>query len=195
VCVTAHHIQALFRHIGTKQELRKMSTETVSPAENEQISARETSKPSRQAKTAIQEILDSLKSAQDDIGQISELSSEEKTLVAEFFTSLSQVMAPVAPSIRISTEKLSKFFSDVVQANVDQNGYLVILDAERKVELKDLREEKHRDLMISVLEDLLPRFKQLFSDQRQKIEERMKFITAAAKEVQKMSKALSDKDE
>jgi hypothetical protein len=53
-----------------------MSTDTVSPAENEQISARETSKPSRQTKTAIQEILDSLKSAQDDIGQISELSSE-----------------------------------------------------------------------------------------------------------------------
>jgi hypothetical protein len=172
-----------------------MSTETVPSAENEQISARETSKPSRQAKMAIQEILDSLKSAQDDIGQISELSSEEQTLVAEFFISLSQVMEPVAQSIRISTEKLSKYFSDLVQANVDKNGYLVILDAERKVQLKDLREEKHRDLMISVLEDLLPRFKQLFSDQRQKIEDRMKFITVAAKEVQKMSKALSEKDE
>jgi len=172
-----------------------MSTETAPSEEKEQISARETSRPSRQTKTAIQEILDSLKSAQDDIGQISELSSEEETLVAEFFTSLSKLMEPVAQSIRISPEKLAKFFSDAVQANVDQSGFLLIMDAERKVQLKDLREEKNRDLMISVLEDLLPRFKQLFSDQRQKIEDRMKFLMAATKEVQKMSKALSEKDE
>lgn len=168
-----------------------MSTETASSEEKPHISINESSKPSRPARTPVQIALDSLRSAQEDIGQISELSSEEETLVTEFFESLSKVMEPVEQSLSVSPEKLSKYLSDVVQASVDRSGHLVILHKDGKIELKNLREEKHRNLLVSVLEDLLPRFKQLFSDQRQRIEDRMSFFLAVTKEMQKMSKALS----
>jgi hypothetical protein len=171
-----------------------MSAETTSSEEEVQISVKEPSKPSRQARTPEQEILDSLKSAQEDIGQISELSSEEETLVVEFFDSLSKLMEPIAQSLPISTETLSKYFNGAVQASADASGHLLVLYNDGRMELRNLSEGKYRDLMISVLEDLLPKFKQLFSDHRQKIEDRIRFLSLVTKETQKMSKALSKTD-
>lgn len=172
-----------------------MSAETTSSEEKVQISVKESSKPSRPARTPAQDIIDSLKSAQEDIGQISELSSEEETLVVEFFDSLSKLMEPVAQSLPISTGILTKYFNGAVQASVDASGYLLVLYNDGRMELRNLNQEKgHRDLLISVLEDLLPRFKQLFSDHRQKIEDRMRFLSLVTKETQKMSRALSKTD-
>jgi len=172
-----------------------MSAETTSSEEKVQISVKESSKPSRPAKTLTQEILDSLKSAQEDIGQISELSSEEETLVVEFFESLSKLMESVAQNLPISTETISKYFNGAAQASVDASGHLLVLYNDGRMELRNLKgEKKHRDLMISVLEDLLPKFKQLFSDKRQKVEDRMRFLSLITKETQKMSRALSQPD-
>jgi hypothetical protein len=45
--------------------------------------------------------------------------------------------------------------------------------------------------MIEVVEDILPKFKELISTHRRKIENRMKFLSLVTKELQKVSKALS----
>ncbi len=68
-----------------------MTQETVTkPAASDlSVEAKKDKKP-----VNIQEIVDSLKSTGDDIGQISELSSEEKLLVAQFFSSLLKLMTP-----------------------------------------------------------------------------------------------------
>jgi hypothetical protein len=172
-----------------------MNAETTSSEERVQISVKESSKLSRPAKTLTQEILDSLKSAQEDIGQISELSSEEETLVVEFFESLSKLMESVSQNLPISPEMVSKYFNGATQASLDASGHLLVLYSDGRMELKNLRtEKKHRDLMVSVLEDLLPKFEQLFSDQRQKIEDRTRFLSMVTKETQKMSRALSKPD-
>ena len=148
-----------------------------------------TEKTTRQK--TLQDLIDSLRSVQDDIGQISELSAEEKTLVAEFFGALLKLMQPLAATIAVSTEALPEEMVDVVQANIDPTGHLAILHRNGQVELKNLTEEKNRDLMISVVEDIVPKFKQLTSAQKQKIEKRTSFLSSITLELQKISKALS----
>ena len=48
--------------------------------------------PEKKKQITIQELVESLKSTADDIGQISELTSEEKILVSQFFVSLFKLM-------------------------------------------------------------------------------------------------------
>lgn len=148
-------------------------------------------KKTKQAKLSLEELLDSLKSLQDDIGQICELTSEEKGLVAAFFKSLLKLMQPLAITIPVSTAALPEKMVNVAQANIDPTGHLMILYEDRRVELKNLSEETNRDLMINVIKDVLPKFKQLTSAHRQKIENRIKFLSSVTKELQKMSNAFS----
>jgi hypothetical protein len=145
----------------------------------------------KRAQKPLQEMVDSLKSAQDDIGQIAELISEEKSLVAEFFLSFLNLMQPLATSISVDPGQISNYVVNVVQANLAPTGYLAVVYNNGQMELKNLSDEKNRDLLIDVIEDVIPRFKQLTNDQKSRIENRIKFLTAVAKEMQKMSKALT----
>ena len=138
-----------------------------------------------------QELVESLKSTADDIGQISELSSEEKLLVAQLFTSLLKLMRPLAPSINVSTSALPSEIGVVAQAHVDPTGHLALTFEDGHLELKNLGEEKNRDLMMSVVGDIVPKFKNLTSAQKRKVENRIKFLTSITKEMQKSSDALS----
>jgi len=141
--------------------------------------------------TKFQNLILSLKSVQDDIGQISELSSEEKTLVAEFFEALLKLMQPLAATIPVSITALPAELGDVVQANIDPTGHLMVLHRTGQAELKDLREEKNRDLMVAIVEDVMPKFKKLTEAQKKKIEKRMNLLSAVTAELQKISKAIS----
>jgi hypothetical protein len=139
----------------------------------------------------VQELVDSLKSSADDIGQISELTSEEKLLVGQFFESLLKLMKPLAPSIPVSTSALPSTIVNAVSAHVDPTGKLAITFEDGHLELKDLSEYKNRDLMISVVSDVAPKFKGLTSAAKRKVETRIKFLTSVTKELQKSSEALA----
>jgi hypothetical protein len=139
----------------------------------------------------VQELVDSLKSSADDIGQISELTSEEKLLVGQFFESLLKLMKPLAPSIPVSTSALPSTIVNAVSVHVDPTGKLAITFEDGHLELKDLSEYKNRDLMISVVSDVAPKFKGLTSAAKRKVETRIKFLTSVTKELQKSSEALA----
>jgi hypothetical protein len=139
----------------------------------------------------IQELVESLKSTADDIGQISELSSEEKILVTQFFTSLFKLMQPLAASIAVTPLVIPTKVGDVVQAHVDPTGHLVLQFQDSHVELKDLSEEKNRDLMMAIVGDIMPKFKSLTSNQKRKLENRIKLLSSVTREIQKSSDALS----
>jgi hypothetical protein len=147
--------------------------------------------PEKKKQLSIQELVDSLKSTADDIGQISELSSEEKILVSQFFVSLLKLMQPLASSIPVSPAALPPQFSDVTQAHVDPTGHLVLQFQDGHVELKNLSEEKYRDLMMIVVSDVVPQFKNLTAQQKRKLENRIKMLSSITKEIQKSSEALS----
>jgi hypothetical protein len=148
-------------------------------------------KQSEKVQISISDFADALRSLADDIGQISELASEEKLLVTEFFASLLKLMQPLATAIPVSTSALPAEIGNVMQAHVDPTGHLALLHEDGHMELKNLIEERNRDLMILVIKDIMPKFKNLTSAQKNKIENRIKFLSAVTKEIQKISGALS----
>ncbi len=139
----------------------------------------------------MQELVDSLKSAADDIGQINELTSEEKLLVAQFFTSLLKLMKPLASAMPVSTSALPEEIGEVTQAYMDPTGHLALIFQDGRMELKNLSEEHNRELMVAVVSDVMPKFKSLTSQQKRKIENRIKFVSTVTKEIQKISDILS----
>ncbi len=139
----------------------------------------------------VQELVESLKSVADDIGQISELTSEEKLLVAQFFISLMKLMQPLAPAMQVSVSALPAETGLIVQAHIDPTGHLALMHKDGHMELKNLEEEKNRELMIAVVEDVVPKFKSLTSAQKRKVENRIKFLTTVTKELQKIAEAFS----
>lgn len=167
-----------------------LSQETITIQEIPMETAKKESKSSAKPAISVQALVDSLKSAGDDIGQITELTSEEKLLVAEFFKSILRLMQPLASAIPVNASILTDV-GKVVQAHVDPTGHLSLFFEDGRFELRDLAEEANRELMIVVAEDVLPKFKNLTSAQKRKVENRIKFLSSVTKELQKMSEALS----
>lgn len=148
-------------------------------------------KPNDEYEMSIKELAAALKSMADDVGQISELASEEKLLVTEFFTSLLKLMQPLTPSMPVSTTALPAEVGNIVQAYIDPTGHLALVHEDGHMELKNLAEERNRDLMVMVIKDVMPKFKSLTSMQKRKIEKRIKFLSAVTNEIQKISGALA----
>ena len=94
----------------------------VKQAPQEILTSSAVKQSEKKKQVSIQELVDSLKSTADDIGQISELSSEEKILVAQFFSSLLKLMQPLAPSIDVNQFALPAQLGDVVQRILNQQG-------------------------------------------------------------------------
>ena len=127
----------------------------------------------------------------DDIGQITELSSEEKLLVAQFFKSLLKLMQPLTSAMTVSLSALPTEPGLVTEAHVDPTGHLALMYRDGHMELKNLEDARNRDLMIAVVEDVVPKFKSLTNAQKRKIESRIKFLTAVTKEFQRISETLT----
>lgn len=180
-----HTAPLVIYHLEAKQGKTQM------PQKPLQISVKKESGQTGPPQISRQELLASIRSLQDDVGQISELASEEKQVVAVFFESLLKLMQPLAKTMPVSPVALPEEMGNVVQANIDPTGRLVILYQDGQVDLKNLSEEAHRDLMISVMIDVMPKFKQLTSAHRRKIEKRIDFLSSVTKELQKISKAFS----
>jgi hypothetical protein len=144
-----------------------------------------------ETKMSLQKLADALKSMADDVGQISELAAEEKLLVTELFKSLLKLMQPLTPSMPVSTSALPAEVGNVSHAHIDPTGHLALVYEDGHLELKNLTEEQNRDLMIQVIQDVMPKFKNLTNAQKRKIESRIKFLSAVTKEVQKISGILS----
>jgi hypothetical protein len=145
----------------------------------------------KKRQVSIQELVESLRSTADDIGQISELTSEEKILVTQFFSSLLKLMQPLSTSIAVDQFVLPAGIGDVAKAHIDPTGHLILQFQDNHVELEDLSEEKNRDLMMAVIEDIMPKFKGLASMRKRKLENRIKLLSSLTKEIQKSSDALS----
>lgn len=139
----------------------------------------------------LEELIDSLKQVEEDIGQICESTSEEKRLVETFFKSFLSILQPLATTLPVSTAHLPQELGRLIQANVDPTGHLILVNEDREVKLIDLSKESERDLMICVMKDVMPKFKRLTSLQKEEIENRIEFLSSVTKELQKISKAFS----
>ena len=156
-----------------------------------ELTIKSESKQDERPQISIQELIDSLKSTADDVGQICELTSEERLLVTEFFKSLLILMQPLAPDIAVSTSALPSKIGNVTNAYMDPTGHLALIYEDGHLELKNLSDEENRDLLVTVIQDVMPKFKQLTSAQKSKIGNRIKFLSAVTNKLQKISGALS----
>ena len=168
-----------------------MSQETVAKREAAEITISESKQSEKRAHASVQELVGSLKSVADDIGQINELTSEEKLLVTEFFKAFLKLIQPFVTAIPVDTSVLPIEIGKVAQAYVDPTGNLSLVHQDGRFELRNLSEENNRDLMLAVVEDVTPKFKNLTNSQKRKIENRIKFLSAITKEMQRISDALS----
>ena len=168
-----------------------MTTENIIKPHAESAIREEAQQSENKVRVSVDALVESLKNVADDIGQISELTSEEKLLIAEFFSSLLKLMRPLTPAVPVSTAVLPMGDDLIVQAYIDPTGHLAIVYEDAHFELKDLSEEKNRDLMIAVAKDALPKFRRLTTEEKRKIEERIKFLSVVTKEIQKSAEAFS----
>lgn len=143
------------------------------------------------AQISLQEFAETIRSLAEDIGQISEMSSEEKLLVAEFFKSFLKLMQPLASSIPVSIEILPAEIGNIKQAYVDPTGHIALIHEDERMELRNLADEQNRDLMILVIQDVMPKFKILANAQKTKIENRVQFLSTVTKEIQRVSDTMA----
>lgn len=143
-----------------------------------------------QADEPLQKFIEPLKAMQEEVGQICELISEEKNYVAALFESMRRIMHSLRITIHVSPSALDVNSENVVKAIIDPTGQLMVLYKDERMELKNLSDEDNRDLLISVIKDAMPKLKLSASSYRQRIEARIRLISAATNELQKIAKAL-----
>ena len=131
-----------------------------------------------------EEVVATLRRLREDVGQISELSTEEENIVAAFALAFLKLMEPLTKALPVDISILPRELGFVEKANVVPKGDLVILHADGRMESLDLTEQDNRDLLITVVSDVMPRFNNLISQRRDKIEKRINFLSNVTKELQ-----------
>jgi hypothetical protein len=152
------------------------------------------SKESREEKRRLEDTLKSLEEVREEIGQISELAAEENLLVADFLTTLIRVMRFLPQKLPVSTSVLPEEWGEVSQASLDFAGQLLVLYPDKKMESINLREQRHRELLVRVAYDVVPTLKRLITSYRQKMEARFKLMSSVTKELRRTVKTLSIDD-
>ena len=176
------------------QSLEEPSESGDETPEKEEVLEDEAEAPSSERGTTVtalpsspEEVVESLKRLREDVGQISELSSEEGNLVRTFSLSFLKLMDPLAKNIPVDVDVLPRRLGRVERANIIPNGQLVLLHQNGRMESIDLVEVGNRDLLITVVSEVLPKFKELVSERREKIEKRITFLSEITRELQNIA--------
>jgi len=138
------------------------------------------------------EVVETLRRLREDVGQISELSSEEGSIVRAFSLAFLKLMEPLAKALPIDVSVLPLDLGPVERANVVPKGDLVLLFTDGRMESIDLSVADNRDLLVAVMSDAMPRFNRLISQRRSKIEKRINFLSSVTRELQNIAEAFPD---
>jgi hypothetical protein len=142
-------------------------------------------------KKRLEDTLKSLEDIREEIGQMSELTSEESMLVTEFLKTLIKVTQALPQKLPVSPSVLPEEWGEVNQASLDLTGQLLVLYPDEKMESINLTEQRYRELLIKIAYDVVPTLKKLITSHRQKIEARFKLMSSVTKELQRTAKTLS----
>ena len=110
----------------------------------------------------VEDIVKSLKRVGNEVKKIGKLKSEEKVLVTELFASLKQMPQQMF-TIAVSTSELPAGIGTFTQAHIDSAGHLVLKSEDGNLQIMDLSETKNRNLMMAVVGDMIPKFKDFAS--------------------------------
>ncbi len=137
-------------------------------------------------------VVETLRRLREDVGQISELSSEEGSIVAAFSLAFLKLMEPLTKALPVDARVLPHELGAVEKANVLPKGDLVVLHRDGRMESVDLTDAENRDLLVTVVSDAMPRFNALVAQRRSKIENRINFLSSVTKELQSIADSLAD---
>lgn len=138
-----------------------------------------------------EEVVDSLKRLREDVGQISELSSEEGNIVDAFSLSFLKLMGSLTKSLPVDVNVLPRKLGLIDRANIIPKGELVVLLKDGRMESLDLTDQGNRDLLVTVVSNVLPRFKDLTVEKREKIEKRITFLSEITRELQNIADSVA----
>lgn len=137
--------------------------------------------------TSPDDVIETLRRLREDVGQISELSSEEGSIVAAFSLAFLKLMEPLTKALPVDAGILPPELGALEKANVLPKGDLVVLHRDGRMESIDLGDVENRDLLVMVVSDAMPRFNQLIAQRRNKIENRINFLSSVTKELQSIA--------
>jgi len=137
-------------------------------------------------------VVETLRRLREDVGQISELSSEEGSIVAAFSLAFLKLMEPLTKALPVDAGVLPLELGAVEKANVLPKGDLVVLHRDGRMESVDLTDAENRDLLVTVVSDAMPRFNALIAQRRTKIENRINFLSSVTKELQSIADSLTE---
>ncbi|MGD6853174.1 MAG: hypothetical protein ACQCN6_14030 [Candidatus Bathyarchaeia archaeon] len=113
---------------------------------------------------SLDEIVGSFDSVTQDIVQIGKLATEEKTVFNQFLKTLKNHLEPLSKPIAVSTSIVPIDLGVVKQAYIKSTGHLELTFLDGHHTLVDLSAPKNRDLMMAVIDDVMPKFEALIHE-------------------------------
>lgn len=135
-----------------------------------------------------EQTIEALKEIQENAGQISELSSEEETLVREFFNFLVRILKPFGKTLEISAVSLPDGYSGRTnKAYLYLTGQLVLVFTNGEVEILNLVEQENHQILIDITGEIMAKLKIMIMSSKSKTEKRVKFLMQMTKGLQKVA--------
>lgn len=136
------------------------------------------------------ELVSNLRQLNEEVGQISELNSEENNLVQAFSLAFFRLMESFTDMCTVDVSIIPPGMGEIEKANIIPKGDLMILFKDGKMESIDLKKENNRDLLLIIVSNVIPKFKSLISERRNKIEKRIAFLSEITKELQNIADSI-----
>ena len=172
------------------RQMESREGDTLSDVEGESFG--EGPMPSRGvAPTPPEEVIGTLRRLREDVGQISELGSEEGNIVDAFSFAFLKIMETLAKTLPVDVSILPREMGAIDRANVVPEAELVALYRDGRMESFDLKEPENRDLLVDVVSNVTPKFNTLIAQRRAKMERRIAFLSDITKELQTIADSLA----
>ncbi len=136
---------------------------------------------------------ETLKEIQENAGQISELSSEEETLVREFFNFLVKILKPFGKTLEISVSSLPESYNGrISKAYLYLTGQLVLVFKNDEVEILNLADQENHQILVEITGEIMTKLKAIVTSYKSKTEKRVKFLMQMTKGLQKVAEVFSE---
>ncbi len=107
-----------------------------------------------------EEAVSSLRELRETLGQVSELASEEDVTVQSFLDTLGSISATIS-GIALEPSLLPRRLGSVEDARMNDEGELILTTPDGGIKTVDLTSFDNRDLLVTVLGDLLEKLREL----------------------------------
>ncbi len=138
-----------------------------------------------------EEVIGTLRRLREDVGQISELGSEEGNIVDAFSFAFLKIMETLAKTLPVDVSILPRRMGAIDRANVVPEAELVALYRDGRMESFDLKEPENRDLLVDIVSNVMPKLNSLVAQKRTEMERRISFLSDVTKELQTIADSLA----